>query len=66
MTVLATLSPRELEVLTLFDRGFLYKEIACKLHISLGTVMEYRDRIVVKSLVNTHRVSMRRVAWLRR
>jgi len=66
MTVLVPLSPREIEVLTLFDRGLLYKEIAGKLHISLGTVMEYRDRIVVKSLVNAHRVSMRRVAWLRR
>jgi DNA-binding NarL/FixJ family response regulator len=66
MTTLAQLSPRETEVLQLFDRGFLYKDIADKLHISVGSVMEYRERIVLKSLVKAHRVSMRRVAWLRR
>jgi DNA-binding NarL/FixJ family response regulator len=80
MIILVKLSPREAEVLDLFDRGLLYKQIAARLHISQHTVIEYRDRILVKTLVNfldakavgypetriLHKVSMRQASYLRR
>jgi len=43
-----TLSQRELEVLTLLVKGFLYKEIADQLGISLGSVRTYLMRIYEK------------------
>jgi DNA-binding NarL/FixJ family response regulator len=36
--IVFTLTPRELEVLKLQARGFIYKEIAAKLHLSEHTV----------------------------
>ena len=42
------LSPREQEVLELLSHGFLYKEIADKLHISFETVHTYVRRIYEK------------------
>lgn len=42
------LSPREIEVLVLLARGFINKEIADKLHISLTTVISHRKNIVSK------------------
>ena len=44
----AELSPREGEVLELLARGYLYKEIADTLHISLPTVNTYIRRIYEK------------------
>jgi len=43
-----TLSPREREVLELLARGFLYKEIADSLHISVPTVNTHIRRIYEK------------------
>ncbi|HXF09208.1 MAG TPA: response regulator transcription factor [Desulfuromonadaceae bacterium] len=43
-----TLSQREHEVLTLLAKGFLYKEIADQLNISLGSVRTYLMRIYEK------------------
>ena len=42
------LTPREQEVLELLSHGFLYKEIADKLHISFETVHTYVRRIYEK------------------
>jgi DNA-binding NarL/FixJ family response regulator len=42
------LSPREREVLTLLSRGYLYKEIADQLNISVTTVNTYIRRIYEK------------------
>ena len=42
------LSPREQEVLELLSHGFLYKEIADKMHISFETVHTYIRRIYEK------------------
>ena len=42
------LSPREREVLELLARGYLYKEIAAVLHISVQTVNTYIRRIYEK------------------
>lgn len=44
----AALSPREREVLELLARGYLYKEIADSLSISLPTVNTYIRRIYEK------------------
>ena len=44
----ANLSPREQEVLELLARGFLYKEIAESLHLSVQTVNTYVRRIYEK------------------
>jgi DNA-binding NarL/FixJ family response regulator len=43
-----TLSPREQEVLELLARGYLYKEIADRLNISVPTVNTYVRRIYEK------------------
>ncbi len=43
-----SLSPREQEVLELLARGFLYKEIADSLHLSVQTVNTYIRRIYEK------------------
>ena len=45
---LAELSPREQELLELLARGFLYKEIADSMKISVGTVNTYIRRIYEK------------------
>ncbi len=42
------LSPREVEVLNLLARGYLYKEIAESLHITLRTVNTHIYRIYEK------------------
>ena len=42
------LSPREREVLELLARGYLYKEIAESLHLSVPTVNTYIRRIYEK------------------
>jgi len=59
------LTAREADVLQRYIRGELYKEIAVALKISLATVMEHRDRIVLKTLINGCRLNMRQVGWLR-
>lgn len=48
-----TLSPRELEVLDLLARGYLYKEIAESLGVSLATVNTYIRRIYEKLHVHS-------------
>lgn len=42
------LTPREIEVLVLVTKGFINKEIADKLHISLTTVISHRKNITEK------------------
>ena len=42
------LSPREREVIGMLARGFLYKEIADSLHLSVQTVNTYIRRIYEK------------------
>ncbi|MBR3895819.1 MAG: response regulator transcription factor [Bacteroidaceae bacterium] len=42
------LSPREVEVLTLIVRGYINKEIANQLNISLTTVISHRKNIIEK------------------
>lgn len=48
-----TLSKREREILQLIARGFLNKEIADKLHISLNTVLTHRKNIIAKIGIKT-------------
>ncbi len=61
------LSTRESEVLELFDQGLAYKEVASRLGLSLGTVLEYRERIVEKSpAAGGGRLNMRAIARRRR
>lgn len=43
-----TLSPKEVEVLTLAALGYCDKEIGLKLKISYGTVRNHIDKIVLK------------------
>jgi DNA-binding NarL/FixJ family response regulator len=47
-SILSLLSKRELEVLELLSKGFLYKEIADKLFISLSTVKRHLNHIYSK------------------
>lgn len=49
----AVLSPRELEILLLIRRGFLSKEIAHKLDLSIYTVHNHRKNILAKLHVDT-------------
>ena len=42
------LSDREIEVMALIVQGFINKEIADKLHISLSTVITHRKNIMDK------------------
>ena len=44
---------REIEVLSLVARGFINKEIADKLHISLTTVITHRKNITEKLGIKT-------------
>ncbi len=48
MAVEHDLSPREIEVLVLLTRGFINKEIADRLNISLTTVITHRKNITEK------------------
>ena len=56
------LSPREIQVLELFDRGFLWKEIANQLKISCSTAKTHGLHVRLKLKAN----SMRQAAWLAR
>jgi len=47
------ISPREMEIINLIYKGYLYKEIADELKISLNTVETYRKRIFKKCGVQT-------------
>ena len=47
------LSMREIEVLSLVARGFINKEIADKLNISLATVITHRKNITEKLGIKT-------------
>jgi DNA-binding NarL/FixJ family response regulator len=47
-SILSLLSKRELEVLEFLSKGFLYKEIADKLFISLSTVKRHLNHIYSK------------------
>lgn len=61
------LSPREAEVLRLYDEGLEMKEIGEALQISVHTVFTYAKRILEKSHINGKPCSsLRRAAWLRR
>lgn len=51
--VVSTLSPREKDVLDLLAKGYLYKEIADMLHVSVPTVNTYIRRIYDKLQVNS-------------
>jgi DNA-binding NarL/FixJ family response regulator len=42
------LSKREMEIIAQLAKGFLYKEIASKLNISIGTVKQHLHRIYEK------------------
>ena len=48
MAVEHDLSPREIEVLVLLTRGYINKEIADRLNISLTTVITHRKNITEK------------------
>lgn len=43
------LTPTELKILQLSDRGLSYKEIAAELEISVNTVKTHAHRILVKT-----------------
>jgi DNA-binding NarL/FixJ family response regulator len=55
---LATLTPREREVLRLIARGYLYKEVALELEISPKTVEHHVSSVLRKlQLTNRHQLS---------
>lgn len=58
------LSPREYEVLELLARGYLYKEIADSLHISLPTVNTYIRRIYEKLHVRSRAQAVAKYAHI--
>ena len=49
----SVLSPREIEVLSLVAQGFINKEIADRLHISLSTVITHRKNVTEKLGIRT-------------
>jgi DNA-binding NarL/FixJ family response regulator len=55
------LSPRELEVLTLLSKGFLYKEIAAQLNISTGTIRQHIHHIYEKLHVQNRTEAINKV-----
>jgi DNA-binding NarL/FixJ family response regulator len=59
------LSPRENEVLGLLARGFLYKEIADSLNISLPTVNTYIRRVYEKLHVRSRAQAVAKYAHIR-
>jgi DNA-binding NarL/FixJ family response regulator len=61
-TELEGLSPREREVLELLAHGFLYKEIAESLQISIPTVNTYIRRIYEKLHVRSRSQAVARYA----
>jgi DNA-binding NarL/FixJ family response regulator len=58
---LSELSTREQEIVNLLARGFLYKEIADQLGISLGTVRTYIGRVYEKLHVRSRAEAMLKV-----
>lgn len=56
---LASLSPREQTVLSLLSQGYIYKEIADQLGVSLPTVSTYIRRIYEKLQVNSRTQAVR-------
>ena len=70
------LTPREREVLQLIARGYMYKEIAARLHLSVKTVESHVSNVLRKLQLSTrhelarwateHRWSSRRRRTLRR
>jgi DNA-binding NarL/FixJ family response regulator len=56
------LSPREKEILQLYETGLEQKEIATRLGLSPHTVHTHARRIIAKTLAT----SLRNAAWLRR
>jgi DNA-binding NarL/FixJ family response regulator len=58
------LSPREQEVLELLARGYLYKEIAERLNISVPTVNTYIRRMYEKLQVRSRAQAVARFARL--
>jgi DNA-binding NarL/FixJ family response regulator len=59
------LSPREQEVLALLARGYLYKEIADNLNISLPTVNTYIRRVYEKLHVRSRAQAVAKYAHIR-
>ncbi|MBK7403647.1 MAG: helix-turn-helix transcriptional regulator [Phycisphaerales bacterium] len=59
--IIATLSPRELEVMILIGEGLSYAEIGKRLHRSVRTIERHRDRLGQK-LGATNRVQIARFA----
>jgi DNA-binding NarL/FixJ family response regulator len=60
------LSPREQEVLDLLARGYLYKEIAERLNISVPTVNTYVRRVYEKLHVRSRAQAVAKYAHLER
>ena len=50
---LDTLTPREREVLQLIARGYLYKEIAARLHLSVKTIEAHVSSVLRKLQLST-------------
>ena len=57
----ADLTNKENEVLLLLSKGFLYKEIALQLHITLGTVTQHIHRIYEKLHVQNRTEAINKV-----
>ena len=55
------LTNKENEVLLLLSKGFLYKEIAIQLHITLGTVTQHIHRIYEKLHVNNRTEAINKI-----
>lgn len=55
------LSTREMEVLTLLSKGFLYKEIAAQLFLSVGTVRQHIHHIYEKLHVQNRTEALNKV-----
>jgi DNA-binding NarL/FixJ family response regulator len=63
---LQTLTPREREILTLLADGYLYKEVAAALGISLSTVQTFIRSIYKKLHINTRSEALLKAHSLRR
>lgn len=62
---LATLTPREKEILDLLSKGYLYKEIAADLFISIETVKRHIHNIYEKLHVQTRTEALNKVFRMR-
>jgi DNA-binding NarL/FixJ family response regulator len=51
--VFAKLTPREREVLQLIARGYMYKEIAARLHLSVKTIEAHVSSVLRKLQLST-------------